>query len=390
MSMKTVLLAALVAFAEARFGQEHPAAVDEISAVTSGGQPGQAATIAGGSISNLLAAANPCDKLKTGDNILASLGTGDDAVKAAKDFVAAEQNFNQFNQAIPTICSDATLPQNELLRGIVPLVDPAVVGSDVENAMSAQSLQTPFDATGMSVADVMAANGFSNFTTKDAAGTAGAAPAGGAGAAAGAAAASGTGAAAAAASTGSAAASAANSTAATATSADSNACGAPPAAAASSTSTASASDASAAGAADANSTSTGADSSTGTNDSSTSSLAGNDFGLCTPTIKFEGALGGRPATEFTFQAIDSKINAIQQEALNPNIITNRICDELTNQCQANQAAKDTCQQAKAQISALGTRDRATADAWNTALGFAGANTNPDGGATRKMRIVRKF
>lgn len=390
--MKSVLLAALVAFAEARFGQEHPAAVDEISAVTSGGQPGQAATIAGGSISNLLAAANPCDKLKTGDNILASLGTGDDAVKAAKDFVAAEQNFNNFNQAIPTICSDATLPQNELLRGIVPLVDPAVVGSDVENAMSAQSLQTPFDATGKSVADVMAANGFSNFTTKDAAGNAGAAPAGGAGA--GAAAASGTGAAAAASSTGSAAASAANSTAGTATSTDSNACGAPPAAAAaSSASTASASDAAAAaaaGAADANSTSTG------TNDSGTTSLAGADFGLCVPTIKFEGALGGRPATEFTFQAIDPKINAIQQEALNPNIITNRICDELTNQCQANQAAKDGCEQAKAQISALGTRDRTTADAWNTALGFEGADTNPDGGATeaaaaaRKVRVVRKF
>jgi hypothetical protein len=66
--------------------------------------------------------------------------------------------------------------------------------------------------------------------------------------------------------------------------------------------------------------------------------------------------------------------------LNPNIITNRICDELTNQCQSNQAAKDVCQTAKAQILALGTRDRTTADAWNTALGFAGANTDPDGTA----------
>ena len=39
-----------------------------------------------------------------------------------------------------------------------------------------------------------------------------------------------------------------------------------------------------------------------------------------------------------------------------------------------------CQQAKAQISALGTRDRTTAEAWNKALGFDGADTNPDGGA----------
>lgn len=45
------------------FGQEHPTAVTEIQDVTTGGQPGQAATIAGGSISNLLAAANPCAKV---------------------------------------------------------------------------------------------------------------------------------------------------------------------------------------------------------------------------------------------------------------------------------------------------------------------------------------
>lgn len=63
MSMKRVFVAALAAVAEARFGQEHPEAINEISAVTSGGQPGQAATIAGGAISDLLAAANPCNKV---------------------------------------------------------------------------------------------------------------------------------------------------------------------------------------------------------------------------------------------------------------------------------------------------------------------------------------
>lgn len=101
-----------------------------------------------------------------------------------------------------------------------------------------------------------------------------------------------------------------------------------------------------------------------------------DFGLCVPTIKFEAGLNGRKETEFTFQAQDPLVNKGQQEALNPNIITNRICDQLGNVCNANDAALAACDDAKAQIAALG-RDQATADAWNTALGFDGAETNPD-------------
>ena len=87
-----------------------------------------------------------------------------------------------------------------------------------------------------------------------------------------------------------------------------------------------------------------------------SSIAGLDFGLCVPTMKFEAGLDGRKATEFTFQAIDPLVNKGQEEALNPNIITNRICDQLTNVCEANQAAKDACDDAKSQIQALGTKD----------------------------------
>jgi hypothetical protein len=71
------------------------------------------------------------------------------------------------------------------------------------------------------------------------------------------------------------------------------------------------------------------------------------------------------------------VNKGQEEALNPNIIINRICDQLKNVCNANAAAKTACTAAKAQISVLGTRDSSTADAWNTALGFAGTNINPD-------------
>lgn len=87
-------------------------------------------------------------------------------------------------------------------------------------------------------------------------------------------------------------------------------------------------------------------------------------------------LNGRKATEFTFQAIDPLVNKGQQEALNPAIIMNRICDQLTNVCGANAAAKAACLKAKADLGG-GPRDVTTADAWNTQLGFAGTNTNPD-------------
>ena len=141
-----------------------------------------------------------------------------------------------------------------------------------------------------------------------------------------------------------------------------------------------------------------------------STVAGADFGLCVPTMKFEGGLDGRPATEFTFLPIDPLCAQGQQEALNPSklppltnvlpstkayldIITNRICDQLTNVCQANAAAKSLCRDAQSQIQALGTRDKTTADTWNTLLGFKGAVTNPDGGSDSppaKMRMVRSY
>ena len=90
--------------------------------------------------------------------------------------VAAEKNFNPFAQSIPTICNDPTLPATDVLRGITPLIDPAVGGSSIANALSAQTVTTPLDATGKSVADLLAANGFTNFTTQDLAGSAAAAP----------------------------------------------------------------------------------------------------------------------------------------------------------------------------------------------------------------------
>jgi hypothetical protein len=91
-------------------------------------------------------------------------------VAAAKGLVAAEQNFNPFSVKVPSICSDPTLPTTLVLRGITPLIDPAVGGSALANALSKQSLAQPFGAVGLSVADVLAAHGFTNFTTKNLAG----------------------------------------------------------------------------------------------------------------------------------------------------------------------------------------------------------------------------
>lgn len=302
--------------------------------------------------------------------ILSELGTGADALAAARGLVAAEQNFNPFNVAVPAICSDATLPVNELLRGIIPLVDPAVTGSDVENAASKSSLTTQLEAAGLSVAQVMVNAGFSNFTTKDAAGTAGKAPAAAAGGAAAGSAAS--------IETASSAAAATSSAVAVASSVASTDCIASTTfitvTKGVTTTTASAAAATSVAATPAQS---GAVASGAAEPGQAGSTLNLDFGTCTPTIKFEAGLNGRKDTEFTFQAIDPVVNKGQQEALNPNIITNRICDQLGNVCGAAADAITACTAAKAQISALGTRDQSTADAWNTALGFAGTNTNPD-------------
>lgn len=154
-----------------RFSQERGnGAIDAILALGDLGKIGQAAGLAGGSIQFLLAAANPCGKLTQADSIITELGTSERAVAAARGLVAAEQNFNPFIANIPTICSDPTLPKSAELRGVVPLIDPAVVGSEIQNANSKKSVIEPFEATGLSVAQVMVANGFSNFETMDTSG----------------------------------------------------------------------------------------------------------------------------------------------------------------------------------------------------------------------------
>lgn len=295
-------------------------------------------------------------QLSLGDKIVSTLGTDPAVISAAAGVVAAEQNFNPFNVDIPSICGNASLPATQQLRGIVPLVDPAVGGSAVENANSATSKKTPFDATGLSVAQVMQAQGFSNFTTVDSNGDktapgAAASNSTASTAAVDSASASGSsGASGSSASSGSSCSKTKSKSKSKSKSSKSN----------SNTNTAAASNSTAASASAASSNST-----TG----ATTDLAGVDYGKCTPTMSFVFGRPGRKATEGTFLPTDPLVAQGQQDALNPNIITNEICNQLTNVCDANQAAKNVCASAKALVESLGTKNQSTADAFNQALGF---------------------
>ena len=161
MFTKAIALAALLAVAQARFGQEQ-VPIPAIAAVK-GGSPGVAQTIAGAAISDLLAATNACNKLKRGDQIIAELGTGADAIAAAIGMIAAEKNVNPFVATQPSICNDPSLPASQVLRGITPLVDPAFGNAAVANALSAKTKANPLDATGKSVADLLTESGFTQF-----------------------------------------------------------------------------------------------------------------------------------------------------------------------------------------------------------------------------------
>jgi len=331
MYTKAAALALLVAVAEARFGQEG-LIQNLVQGLGAFGNPGQAGTLAGQTPGVLLAGANSCAKLQLADQIVAQLGDDQAVLDAAIALVAAEKNTNPFANIIPNICNDASLPATAALRGIVPLVDPDVTGSDVENANSASSITNPFQADGLSVADIVLANGFSNFTGQAADGSTAAVGGGaGAGAAAGADKGKGKGKAA-----------------------------LPPCAA----------PATVTQVVNAPAPTQAQNDNKNQNDNNAGGAGGAlDFGLCSPEISFELGRPGRKADEGTFLPTDALVAQGQQDALNPNIITNRVCDQLTNVCEANQAAKDACRAAQDLVQGLGTKDATTAEAFNKALGF---------------------
>lgn len=165
MYTKAAALALLIAFAEARFGQEQVPA-PAVAALSDFGNPGEAATLAGQVPGVILAGANACDKLVLADQIVDTLGNDPAVIAAAQALVGAEKNTNPFVVDIPSICSDANLPATAELRGIIPLIDPDTDGADVQNANAAASLANPLNADGLSVADVTSNAGFNNFTAQ--------------------------------------------------------------------------------------------------------------------------------------------------------------------------------------------------------------------------------
>jgi hypothetical protein len=336
------------------------------------------------------------------------LGGGADAIAAAMGLVAAEKNTNPFaNGNAQNVCGDASLPATPELRGITPLIDPAVDTAGAAAALSKQSLGAPLAADGMSVFDLMSAAGLGDLVVSQAAaggaaaggnaGNANQGNAGNANQAKGGKAkgnAGNAGAGNAAGNAGNATGNAGNATE-NAGAAAGNACN-------------NAGNANNAGNNNANNAGNNNANNAGNNNAGNANnnagaaaggaAAGGaaDFGKCTPTITFQGGEGNRAATEFTFQIADPVARGGQGEALNPNIITNALCNQLTNVCDANAAAKTLCEDAKAQVAAAGTRNKSTADLFNTAIGFPGAVTNPAGGpddvpaagaakAARKMR-----
>ncbi|KAF8149906.1 hypothetical protein B0H34DRAFT_166975 [Crassisporium funariophilum] len=96
--------------------------------------------------------------------------------------------------------------------------------------------------------------------------------------------------------------------------------------------------------------------------------AGADFGSCTvPQIEFGVGFDNRKET--SFQPTD-KQSFNHGSAQNVAIITQFICDTLTNTCKANQAAKDICTTAQQAAAAAAAGTGAQADAFNAAFGIA--------------------
>lgn len=104
------------------------------------------------------------------------------------------------------------------------------------------------------------------------------------------------------------------------------------------------------------------------------------FGTCNPAISFQFGRAGRKATEGTFEPVDPQLAKGQQDALNPNIITNAVCNGLINVCGVakGSAGETACLAAKATVAGLDTKDASTADAFNSALGVSAVSQSAPG------------
>ncbi|TCD69336.1 hypothetical protein EIP91_007892 [Steccherinum ochraceum] len=99
---------------------------------------------------------------------------------------------------------------------------------------------------------------------------------------------------------------------------------------------------------------------------SSGSNIGN-FGSCSvPQIEFATGFDGRKET--SFQPTD-KTSYNHGSAQGIDIITQFMCDTLTNSCKADQTAKDTCKQAQTAADGQAAKTGAQADAFNAVFGI---------------------
>ncbi|KAI8803218.1 hypothetical protein BJ742DRAFT_683307 [Cladochytrium replicatum] len=129
------LVLASSAAVHARFGQEQKAQLAaKLNTAGCVGADGSRLVdkFSGQEISKLLAAAGACDKITLADQVVAAgrdlCGSNADqfngVIDAAIDLVQAEHNFNPFVTLQDIVCTDASLPSESVLRGIVQIVDP--------------------------------------------------------------------------------------------------------------------------------------------------------------------------------------------------------------------------------------------------------------------------
>ncbi|KAF9533818.1 hypothetical protein CPB83DRAFT_804757 [Crepidotus variabilis] len=114
-------------------------------------------------------------------------------------------------------------------------------------------------------------------------------------------------------------------------------------------------------------TSTGTDQTGGAGSTAPAGTGAADFGICTtPEIVFGVGFDNRKETSFEPKDLVSYAHGSAQ---NINIITQFICDTLTNKCKANQAAKDLCAQAQAAAAAGTPKTGQQADIFNNVFGI---------------------
>ncbi|THH01484.1 hypothetical protein EW026_g1254 [Hermanssonia centrifuga] len=335
-----------------RFGQEHPAVIDKLSAAC----PGQVCgTLSGQAITPLLAAQGECTQQDMADAIIDAAQQFDAATKAtmialAVEYRQAEKNTPpDFTTNPPTnrnsvFCQKA--PKNAELNGLVqaqdPANDPNIFFDPAKQASVTKGSQadtSPFGTSGdaSAASSVISSAAASSAVVSSVVSSA---------------AASSTAAASAATTSGQALvaiSSSADPCVVTVTvTADSSAV--TDSAAASATTVASVTSAAAVAT------------------STASSSAIGDFGSCSvPQIQFGVGFDNRKET--SFEPVDqTSYNHGSAQAI--GIITQFICDTLTNKCGADQTAKDTCATATTAANGQTAKTGAQADAFNAVFGIS--------------------